>query len=168
MYKRQALTRARYITGSNEVAVHFNRIRQEVLCRHRDPQELAAELLEMRGKMNQEHQANARIDVPLSPKHRPGGLIDIEFIAQLGVLTSARLYSRVIQAVGTLPQLYELKSIGWLAGDDHSLLEQTVRQLRQNRMMSTLVRDVPERSFDTEPSAGIFRKIFGDGSSTAD
>lgn len=166
-WELQALTRARYIAGSNEVAVHFNRIRQEVLCRHRDPQELAAELLEMRGKMNQEHEANVRIDVPRSPKHRAGGLVDIEFIAQLGVLTSARLYPRVIQAVGTLPQLAELKSIGWLSGDDHSLLEQTARQLRQSRMMSTLVRDAPESSFDTEPSAGIFRRMMGDSSSTA-
>jgi len=161
-WELQALTRARYIAGSNQVAVHFNRIRQEVLCRQRDEHELAGDLLDMRRKMAQEHQANAHIDVQRSPKHRPGGLIDIEFIAQLGVLISARLYPRVIQATGTLPQLSELCSIGWLADTQHSMLEETARQLRQNRLMSTLVRDEAEVSFDTEPAAEIFAGMLGD------
>lgn len=161
-WELQALTRARYIAGSNQVAVHFNRIRQEVLCRQRDKLELARDLLDMRRKMAKEHRANAHIDVQGSPKHRPGGLIDIEFIAQLGVLTSARLYPRVIQATGTLPQLSELCSIGWLADTQYAVLEEIARRLRQNRLMSTLVRDEAEISFDTEPAAVIFAGKLGD------
>lgn len=158
-WELQALTRARYIAGSNSVAVQFNRIRQEVLCRQRDHQELADELLEMRKKMAREHESNARLDVEHSPKHRPGGLIDIEFIAQFGVLTSARLYPRVIQAIGTLAQLAELRSIACLTDAEYDVLVDTARQLRQNRLMSTLVRDVQKSSCDTKPSAQIFRKI---------
>ena len=156
-WELQALTRARYLAGSREVAVHFNRIRQEVLCRQRDPKTLTAELLDMRHKMDREHgDGKAR-----SPKHRAGGLVDIEFIAQLGVLVSAMTFPRVIQATGTLPQLRELRSIGWLSVEDERVLEQTAGALRQGRMMASLLPGDRVVDPDTAPAAAIFERILG-------
>jgi len=160
-WELQALTRARYVAGSEAVAVQFNRIRQEVLCRARDTQALAAELLEMRQRMNREHDADAHLDVAQSPKHRPGGLIDIEFIAQLGVLSSALLYPRVIQATGTLAQLDELAAVGWLGGAECKVLADTMRQLWRSRMLSILLPEMQQAEIDTRAAAEVFSDRLG-------
>ena len=163
-WELQALTRARFVAGCHDTAVHFNRIRQEVLCRERNPEELRSDLREMRGKMVREREANARIDPLRSPKHCPGGLIDIEFITQLGVLVSARLYPRVIQATGTLAQLRELHSIAWLTDEEHAALESTLLRLRSRRMMASLTRSEPSGSIDSEETAAIFKAIMAEDS----
>jgi glutamate-ammonia-ligase adenylyltransferase len=155
-WELQALTRARFIAGSRGVAAGFNRIRQEVLCRQRSEAELAANLLEMRMKMRQEHNAGRPSDTRPAPKHQPGGLIDIEFIAQLGVLSSARQFPRVIQVTGTLQQLYELMSIGWLSREQTTILCAAVGCLNQHRMMESLAPGESSAPEDTEPAAEIF------------
>jgi glutamate-ammonia-ligase adenylyltransferase len=160
-WELQALTRARHVAGSQALAAMFNRIRQEVLCRQRDEKALSTELIEMRRKMTREHANKVKSDQSPSPKHRPGGLIDIEFIAQLGVLCSARLYPRVLQATGTLPQLDQLMSIGWLTQSDASALEDTMQQLRQRRMMASLVPTDPATIDDTSVAARIFESRMG-------
>ena len=163
-WELQALTRARFIAGQRALDTGFNRVRQEVLCRQRDEARLNADLLEMRQKMNREHGAGTQISALQSPKHRPGGLIDIEFIAQLGVLGSARLFPRVIHATGTLPQLNELKSIGWLSEAEARTLRETTRALRQRRMMKSLAPADPVDPVDTKASEGIFKCKMGETS----
>lgn len=155
-WELQALTRARFVAGSPAVAAQFIRVRQEVLCRSRDEQELAAELGEMRQRMNREHAADAHVDVEASPKHRPGGLIDIEFLAQLGVLSTACQYPRVIRATGTLAQLAELEAVGWLTAEEAATLGRTMRCLRNNRMMQSLLPGAAQEAGDTAAVARIF------------
>jgi glutamate-ammonia-ligase adenylyltransferase len=159
-WELQALTRARFVAGSASLAAEFIRIRQDVLCRERDQETLATELLEMRQKMKQQH------DSPSSPKHRPGGLIDIEFIAQLGVLCSARLYPRVLNVTSTAAQLGELRSIGWLNETEAKALDDAMRLLRQQRMMSTLIRDGEPAEVQTSDTAEIFARKMEDSSRT--
>jgi glutamate-ammonia-ligase adenylyltransferase len=159
-WELQALTRARFVAGSQALAARFVRIRQEVLCRQRDDGELAAELRGMRQKMRRE-QGQAE-----SPKHQAGGLIDIEFIAQLGVLCSARQYPRVLHTTGTLPQLDELHSIGWLTGTEADQLKETARLLWQQRMMAPLVKDEDSKPVNTQAAAEIFNSKMGDSSGT--
>lgn len=159
-WELQALTRARFVAGNPILSAHFNRTRLEVLCRQRDEATLAAELLEMRRKMNREH-AGASL---ASPKHLPGGLIDIEFVAQLGVLASSRLYPRVLQATGTLSQLNELMSIGWLTPDENRILQEITHKLRQQRMMASLVEAESTQLPDTSESAAIFKRKMGESS----
>lgn len=161
-WELQALTRARFITGHQALAASFNRIRQEVLCRQRDETRLIADLLDMRQKMNREHGAGVNSSVLQSPKHQPGGLIDIEFIAQLGVLGSARQFPRVIHATGTLPQLNELMSIGWLTEEETLTLEETARLLRQRRMMASLVPGEQAAPADSRASEDIFKRKMGE------
>lgn len=164
VWELQALTRARFITGSRTLAAGFNRVRQEVLCRQRSEAELAAELLNMRLKMSQEHDSHQRARTSTSPKHQPGGLIDIEFIAQLGVLSSARLFPRVLQVTGTLKQLKELMAIGWLSEEQARILSETAVQLRQHRMMTALDRSDSAILYDTKESAEIFACKMGESS----
>ncbi|MBT8047689.1 MAG: bifunctional [glutamate--ammonia ligase]-adenylyl-L-tyrosine phosphorylase/[glutamate--ammonia-ligase] adenylyltransferase [Xanthomonadales bacterium] len=163
-WELQALTRARFITGSRSLESAFNRIRQEVLCRQREERNLALELGEMRERMTREHTGKLSDDGILSPKHQPGGLIDVEFIAQLGVLSSARLFPRVIQATGTLHQLQELMAIGWLTEAEAQTLLNTVRQLRQQRMMTYLERQKTPQAIATGDARAVFVRKMGESS----
>jgi glutamate-ammonia-ligase adenylyltransferase len=158
-WELQALTRARFIAGNPDVAVEFNRIRQDALCRNRKTSKLAAELLAMRDKMDAEHIDSAHIDSATSPKHRRGGLIDIEFVAQLGVLTTARAYPRVLQAHGTLDQLRELQAIGWLSEADAAVLESTLLALRERRLMASLIEAGSSAGLETAAAANVFNRI---------
>jgi glutamate-ammonia-ligase adenylyltransferase len=163
-WELQALTRARFIAGSSHLGSEFTRVRQEVLCRQRDEKELAAELLEMRRKMVREREPDSPQGRLSSSKHRRGGLIDIEFIAQLGVLASARQFPRVLQVTGTLSQLNELKSIGWLSSEDARVLEKTFSALSQHRLMGSLARTDADEAEDTLSSAEIFERKLGESS----
>jgi len=152
-WELQALTRARFIAGNRGLEAQFNRIRLDVLCDDRDEAVLASDLLEMRQKMTRAQHKSAG-----SPKYQEGGLIDIEFVAQLGVLASARLFPRVLQATGTLAQLRELTSIGWLTPQENSTLRETAHVLRQQRMMAALLKTDIGHVPDTTASAEIFQR----------
>jgi glutamine synthetase adenylyltransferase len=93
-------------------------------------------------------------------------LVDIEFIAQLGVLCSARLYPRVLNVTSTLLQLKELRSIGWLSDDEARVLRDTARLLRQQRMMTTLIHEEVHTEAPTTGSEAIFKRKVGDSSCT--
>ena len=152
-WELQALTRARFITGSPSLAAGFNRIRQDVLCQRRDEAELASELLDMRNRMRAEAGAGEA-----TPKHQPGGLVDTEFVAQLGVLTSALLFPRVLRVTGTLPQINELASIGWLSDKEAETLRDAFRRLTWYRMMLSLVPGESTGPEDTTEAAAVFQR----------
>ena len=160
-WEQQALSRARFICGGPALEAAFNRVRLDALCRERNEPELAEELAEMRQKMAVEKASRPRFDPQASPKHRPGGLVDIEFVAQLGVLTSARLYPRVIQATGTDSQIGELAAIGWLDGDHASTLQSTMDRLRELKLREALVGRNPDTVIDTRESARICDEKLG-------
>jgi glutamate-ammonia-ligase adenylyltransferase len=164
-WELQALTRSRFIAGNRALSIRMDQIRQEVLCRPRDPEKLRSDLRDMRQKMRQkslkEHAANVRFDTAHSPKYRPGGLIDIEFIAQLGILASAHTFPEVLKATGTLPQIALLESIGWLTEDETFELDQTVSTLRQQRMIASLVPGERLSPVDTRESARFFEHKLG-------
>jgi glutamate-ammonia-ligase adenylyltransferase len=160
-WELQALTRSRFVAGSVSLEASFNRVRLDVLCRSRDEKELAADLAEMRRKMLAEQESKAGASTLLSEKHRPGGLVDIEFVAQLGVLSCARLYPRVIQATGTSQQIGELTAIDWLSEAEAATLDATMERLRERKMMASLVTQAPAEAIDTDGPARIFDERIG-------
>ncbi len=158
-WELQALTRARWIAGDAGIARKFETVRSEVLCRPRDPATLAGELLGMRRRMQREHGPNASPQAV--PKHQAGGLIDIEFIAQLGILANAAAHPEIVAATATLEQLVQLQSIGWLNSHEQELLSATMRTLRNCRMLQALVPPIDTEAVDTAAAAELFRGRFG-------
>tara|TARA_R110000868_G_scaffold1253_4_gene9689 strand:+ start:11111 stop:14071 length:2961 start_codon:yes stop_codon:yes gene_type:complete len=77
-WERQALTRARVICAGGDLGARFDKVMRDVLTTPRDPEKLASEVAEMRGRLHKEHGT----DDVWSVKHLRGGLVDIEFIAQ--------------------------------------------------------------------------------------
>lgn len=77
-WEHMALTRARVVAGAPDVTAKVEAVIGEVLTRPRDPARLVLDVAEMRERMAKEHKADSHWEV----KHRPGGLVDIEFTAQ--------------------------------------------------------------------------------------
>lgn len=78
-WEHMALTRARPVAGDASLCGDARRLIDEVLARPRDKAKLRADLTEMRDLIEQEKPPRDIWDVKLIP----GGLIDIEFIAQM-------------------------------------------------------------------------------------
>ncbi len=83
----QALVRARAIEGPDRMIKDFDRIRDRLLRKERDPEKLKTEVAEMRRKMetNLSKSGTGTIDL----KQSAGGMTDIEFMAQYLVLANA-------------------------------------------------------------------------------
>ena len=73
-----ALTRARVIAGPGELRRDMEDRIQDILTRCRDADDLLTAVADMRERVASEHQTDVIWDV----KHLPGGLVDVEFIAQ--------------------------------------------------------------------------------------
>jgi len=158
-WELQALTRARFIAGNPLTGDAFCRIRNQALARPRDQMQLKKDLSEMRSKMIQElntTEANA-----VGPKHQPGGLVDIEFVAQYGILAVGSEYPSVLETTTTLEQLQALGSIGWLEKADASTLQKTARALHQQRMLDTLTGGARNEQTDTREAAELFGRLLG-------
>jgi len=79
-WEHQALTRARTVTGSDHLRQQVTAVIDGVLNRPRDKKALAAEVLSMREKMVEHLSSKASEQINI--KQDPGGLVDIEFLAQ--------------------------------------------------------------------------------------
>ncbi len=77
-WEHLALTRARVIAGAPAFAERIEGVLREILTRPRDPDQLAAEVADMRARIAEQHREDRAWDV----KHRRGGLMDVEFIVQ--------------------------------------------------------------------------------------
>lgn len=111
-WEHQALVRARFMFGDNSLSTRFNELRSDVLESNRDNALLAKEVRDMRLKMRQH-----LLKVPqemFDLKQSPGGIADIEFIAQYLVLAHACEYQALSfwsDNVRIFEQLAELELI---------------------------------------------------------
>jgi len=156
-WELQALTRACTIAGSPTTGEQFSAIRSAALGRPRDPLQLLNELRKMRLRIAEEKPGSA--DAGQQAKLEPGGLVDIEFVVQLGVLTLAAEYTELLRTSACSEQLQALARVGWIAVDDAETLLQTARALHQRRLLLTLVPGEPSAKVDTEASARICQRI---------
>lgn len=142
-WEHQALVRSRFVFGDNSLAQRFSRIRAKVLEQQRDKVELAKAVREMRQKMR-DHLL--KVDKGwFDLKQSPGGIADIEFIAQYLVLAHAHEYSdlsiwsdnvrifAVLAELELLPMMsaqHLTQSYCWLRDENHRLtLQQKPGQL---------------------------------------
>ena len=125
-WEHQALVRARPVAGSPVLARDFAKVREEILCRPREPAKLRAEVREMREKMaaaQPPHEAG-QTDV----KHDPGGIVDIEFMVQYWVLRWAHEHPGLTRHTENIHILEALRAEGLLEAERAELLTQAYRR----------------------------------------
>ncbi len=102
IWEHQALVRARAIAGDPETMAKFEQIRRKILSQPRDIKQLKQAIIEMRDKMRQQlDKSGKQFDI----KQGKGGIVDIEFLVQYGVLRWASEYSDLLDTTGVLPSL---------------------------------------------------------------
>ena len=125
VWELQALTRARPVAGNTETAKTFVVIRQSVLTTSSDKAKIRREILAMRERIRAAHGNGS----PL--KHGPGGLLDIEFVVQLGLLLNAPEFPAVLNSTEAGQQLRALLDCGWINDYDFSILDNAYTLLGQ-------------------------------------
>ena len=121
-WEHQALVRARPVAGDALLARAFRDIRAEVLSRPRDAALLCKEVREMRERMRTEldRSRGTRFDL----KQGTGGIADIEFMVQYGVLRWAPEHPALLNWTDNIRLLDTLVECGLLnAGDGRELAD---------------------------------------------
>lgn len=144
-WEHLALTRARVVTGDPVVADKVNTLIREVLTAPRDAAKLVADVADMREKMAD----NRKGDSPWEVKHRRGGLIDIEFIAQYLQLRYGHDHPLIL-STNTRLALDRACEAGVLSTADHDVL---VEAWRLWSAVQTVLRQTVAGAFneDTAP-----------------
>ena len=119
-WESQALVRARVVAGDSDLARQFDRVRSGVLARPREAGKLCQEVVEMRERMRTELDDSTGERFNL--KHGRGGIVDIEFMVQFGVLLWSSEHSDLLKATDTQHLLGVLAETGLLSLDDAEAL----------------------------------------------
>ncbi len=136
-WEQQALVRARFIAGDPQIAERFAVIRRRSLGRLREVEALRAEVREMRDKMRENLEAKAPGLFDL--KQARGGIADIEFIVQFGVLSGAHDHDSLLQWPDVVRLLESLQDTGFLDAEDSALLKQAYCLYRERTHRSALL-----------------------------
>jgi glutamate-ammonia-ligase adenylyltransferase len=77
-WEHMAMTRGRVVSGDRSLSERITRLLDDLVAKSRDPAKTSADIDEMRGVIENEKPPKGAFDFKLMP----GGLIDLEFIAQ--------------------------------------------------------------------------------------
>ena len=137
-WEHQALVRARGIAGDATLLADFERIRATTLAKPRERDVLFADVIKMRGRMRTELDRSdaARWDL----KQGAGGIVDLEFLLQTGVLDSAASHPQVLEPRDTPSLIDQLASIAWLPGGTREALHEAHAALLDVGLACTLDR----------------------------
>ncbi len=124
LWEHQALVRARSVAGDQAVRATFEQMRMQVLTAERDPEVVRAEVIAMRKKM-QDHLGSTKTqqeDGIFHLKQDAGGIVDIEFMAQYGVLAWANAEPAIAHYSDNVRILDALATAGRLSRADATAL----------------------------------------------
>lgn len=139
VWELQALCRARPVAGSPEIAAAFEQLRFQLLSIPRDPAKIQEEIRAMRQRL-----LDSELDDPL--KQPRGGMIDISFVAQLGVLACSDCPSGKA-VTDTVGQLSALADCGWLQPSEARELSDVWSQAWDCRQIAVLSQALPLPDF---------------------
>lgn len=147
-WERMALTRARVISGPDELKARVEKAIAHALDLPREVKEIAADVADMRARIAKERVSNN----PWELKHVRGGLVDIEFICQFLQLAHGAAHPG-IRSTHTRSALARIADAGILAPETADML---VRAIALNQNLTQVIRVCVEGVFDpAEAPAGL-------------
>jgi [glutamine synthetase] adenylyltransferase / [glutamine synthetase]-adenylyl-L-tyrosine phosphorylase len=159
-WEQMSLTRARPVAGPAALGAKVMACARGVLTRRRDPDRLVVEVDDMRMKIAEQHRAPPKFEL----KHRRGGMVDIEFIAQYLQLRVAADRPEVLHQ-NTRDALAALAAAGALARDAAEALSSCLALWRDLQSLMKLTVDEP---FDEEAAAPALRAVLAAGAGAFD
>ncbi len=155
-WEHQALLHARAVAGAPELRAQFEQVRLEVLANHVRRDTLRSEVRAMRERMRRELSKATRSQFDI--KQDPGGVADIEFLAQYWALRWAQQFPPVAMFSDTIRQLESVASANLVPQLEVDRLTQAYRAYRtrmHHLSLSGLSPIVAESEFRTERAAVI-------------
>ncbi len=111
-WEHQAITRARFVLGTPDLAPRFDAVREAVITAPRDHRALADEIRAMRERVRQAHPVQEGL---FDIKHSPGGMVDVEFAVQYLVLAHSAQHPALRANTGNIALLLQAEQAGLLA-----------------------------------------------------
>ncbi|TNH25660.1 bifunctional [glutamate--ammonia ligase]-adenylyl-L-tyrosine phosphorylase/[glutamate--ammonia-ligase] adenylyltransferase [Testudinibacter sp. TR-2022] len=127
-WEKQALVRTRAIYGETALRQRFEQIRSAILATPRDVAQLRQEVSQMRLKMY-EHLAETQTDL-FNIKTDPGGITDIEFIAQYLVLANTPNHPELSHWSDNVRIFDSMAQVGVLSAEQTKQLKRCYVDLR--------------------------------------
>lgn len=158
-WEHMALTRARIVAGSPRLAAAARAEIRSILSRPREAK-LVLDVDDMRQRIADEHRDLRFWDM----KHRHGGMLDIEFIAQYLQLRDASRDASVIEA-NTIAALQALRRAGALTP---AAAQDLVEALTLWRNVQGLLKLTAEEPFDEEKAPPALKAILAAGAGSID
>jgi glutamate-ammonia-ligase adenylyltransferase len=146
-WEQQAMLKARFVAGDPAIGARFETVRVQSLCRERDTDTLRKEVREMREKMRETlgaHEAG-QFDV----KQDYGGIVDIEFLVQFGVLSRANSNEKLTEWTDVARLLDNLTMAGFVSDDDARFLRGAYCSFRERTHRAALL-EMPASLPETE------------------
>jgi len=135
-WEHQALVRARPLAGSAALLERFAAVRAEVLARARDPAQVCSEVRAMRQRMRGELDRGSAAGFDL--KQGEGGLVDLEFILQAGVLSQAARHPALLMSSRNDALIDACAACGWLDAATANALHEAHQRLLARALDCTL------------------------------
>ncbi|MFX1734837.1 bifunctional [glutamate--ammonia ligase]-adenylyl-L-tyrosine phosphorylase/[glutamate--ammonia-ligase] adenylyltransferase [Paraburkholderia sp. A1RI_3L] len=164
VWEHQALTRARFCAGDEQIGRAFDAIRQQVLTMPREAAPLAKEIVEMRQRVEDGHPNRSEL---FDLKHDRGGMVDIEFLVQYWVLLHAGRDPELVRNTGNIALLREVSRLGIMSADEAETVGaayRTYRKLQHRLRLDGMekARVEPQR-VETERAAvlALWKRVFG-------
>jgi glutamate-ammonia-ligase adenylyltransferase len=142
-WEHQALVRARSVVGTAHVREGFEAVRRRILQTPRDPGQLREEVRHMRQRQMSEK--GAQDEDTFDIKQDRGGVADIEFMVQYGVLAGASEHDGLLRYTDNIRLLDALSQAGWIDAADARLLADAYRSYRA-RIHQLTLQELPARA----------------------
>ncbi|WP_053842892.1 bifunctional [glutamate--ammonia ligase]-adenylyl-L-tyrosine phosphorylase/[glutamate--ammonia-ligase] adenylyltransferase [Paracidovorax avenae] len=167
-WEHQAMTRARFVLGSDALRDRFDTVRTAVITAPRDAAGLHAEIVAMRERVRAAHPVPpGQFDV----KHGVGGMVDAEFAVQYLVLAHAGEHPGLCDNVGNIALLQRAEAAGLLpagVGAAAASAYRTLRQVQHRARLNEEPTRVAPSTLHAEREAvmALWRVVFGGTTAT--
>ena len=162
-WEHQAMTRARFVLGSDALRARFDAVREAVITAPRDPEALRDEIVAMRDRVRAAHpMRNHCFDV----KHSPGGMVDAEFAVQFLVLSQSAKHPELLDNVGNIALLQRADVTSLLndgIGSAAASAYRTMRRVQHTARLNEVAVEVEPASLESERNAilALWQAVFG-------
>jgi len=148
IWEKQALIKARPVTGPRDLAETVTEIVRDCVIRTEFSDRDRAEIARLRRRMESEIALEDDLHVDMKTGH--GGLVDVEFFVQANILKYARLQPEILQN-NTLAGLAALRAAGFVDEESFELLDSGYRFLSN---LEDRLRIMEYRSVNRMPLSG--------------
>ncbi|MBR6026975.1 MAG: bifunctional [Neisseriaceae bacterium] len=125
-WEHQALSRARFVCGDEQLGELFEKTRQNILMQVRDLEKLRQDIINMREKMFATHPP-----VNDNVKYARGGIVDVEFIVQYLVLGYSHQYPDLTKNYGNIALLRMAAEFGLIDSALSQSVQSAYREYRR-------------------------------------